>query len=247
MEIEEYRRLREHEEDYWWHVGKRALISALLAWGVPPDPRRPALDIGCGAGGNLPVLALYGRFVGSEVTAELFQPGMARPPRPVVLARAEALPFADGSLGLCTFFDVLEHVEREHDMLREVHRVLAPGGWALLSVPAYPFLWSEHDVSLRHFRRYVRGTLVDALQRNRFVLVRATYAFAATFPGVALVRLARRALARPGAPPRTTYVRTPEPLNTLLVRLIELEAKWLRFGDLPFGTSLFALARRAFT
>jgi SAM-dependent methyltransferase len=244
MEISEYRRLREHEQTYWWHAGKRAMLSSLLRWGVPPDPARRGLDIGCGAGGNLPDLAPYGRFVGTEVTAELYGPGMERPLRPVVLARGEALPFADGSLSLCTFFDVLEHVEREDDLLGEVRRVLRPGGWVFLSVPAYPFLWSEHDESLHHFRRYVRGTLVDALTRNRFAVLRATYAFASTFPGVAAVRLLSRAFARPGAPPRTSYVTTPEPFNSLLVRILELEAKWLAWGDLPFGTSLFALARK---
>jgi SAM-dependent methyltransferase len=244
MEIAEYRRLREQEQGYWWHVGKRALISAMLRWGVPPDANRRGLDIGCGAGGNLPHLAAYGRFFGTEVTAELYGPGMELPERPVVLARGEALPFADGSLSICTFFDVLEHVEREDDLLGEVHRVLRPGGWVFLSVPAYPFLWSEHDVSLHHFRRYVRTTLVAALRRNRFTLVRATYAFASTFPGVAAVRLLKRAFARPGGPPQTSYVTTPEPLNSLLIRVLELEAKWLAWGDLPFGTSLFALARK---
>jgi SAM-dependent methyltransferase len=66
MEIEEYRRLREHEERYWWHVGRRALLEALLRWGVPPDPARPALDVGCGTGANFALLAPYGRFYGSR-------------------------------------------------------------------------------------------------------------------------------------------------------------------------------------
>lgn len=243
MELREYHRLREHERSYWWHVGRRALLAALLRWGVPVEPDRPGLDVGCGTGENFPLLAPYGRFFGMEVTGELFGEGRERPRRPVVIARGEALPFADGSLGICSFFDVLEHIEAEDTFLREVHRVLRPGGLVALSVPAYPSLWSEHDVSLHHFRRYVRGTLKAALGRNGLTVMRATYAFAAVTPAVAVVRLLGRLLPRRRAP-QTTYVTTPEPLNSLLVRVIELEAAWLSRADLPFGTSLLALARK---
>jgi len=246
MEIREYHRLREHERSYWWHVGRRSLLSALLRWGVPADPGRRGLDVGCGTGENFALLSSYGRFLGMEVTGELFGEGMERPPRPVMIARGEALPFADGSLGICTFFDVLEHIEAEDEFLREVRRVLRPGGFVVLSVPAYPFLWSEHDVSLHHFRRYVRRTLKDALVRNGLTVVRATYAFASVLPAVAAVRLVGRLIPRRRAP-QTTYVTTPEPFNSLLVRLIELEAAWLSRADLPFGTSLLALARKEAT
>jgi SAM-dependent methyltransferase len=242
MEAVEYERLREYERSYWWHVGKRTLLAELLRWGVPADAARRGLDIGCGAGGNLPVLAPYGRFFGSEVEGDLWADGRERPSRPVVLARGEALPLADATLGICTIFDVLEHVESEDALLGEVRRVLSPGGYLFLSAPAYMFLWGEHDESLHHFRRYVRRTLLDALTRNGFRTLRATYAFASTFPGVAAVRLASKLRPRRGRPVRTSYVPTPEPVNSLLAGMIALEARWLRVADLPFGTSLMALA-----
>jgi SAM-dependent methyltransferase len=244
MEPQEYARLREHERSYWWHVGKRAHLSALLRWGVPPDPDRPGLDVGCGAGGNFPILAPYGRFFGSEVERDAWpEDGADLPQRPVVLARGERLPFADASLGLCTFFDVLEHVEDERGFLAEVYRVLRPGGLVLVSVPAYMFLWSGHDVSLHHFRRYERRTLVGALAGAGFQVLRATYAFAVTFPAVCAVRLLGRLLPG-GRAPRTSYVLPPAPLNSLLARVIELEARWVGWSDLPFGSSVMALARR---
>lgn len=246
MEHREYARLREYSRSYWWHVGKRALLRAVLETEVAEDASRPALDIGCGAGDNFGMLAPYGRFFGSEVTGELWEPGMERPPRPVFLADGTALPVADGSLGLCTFFDVLEHVGEEDRFLTEVRRALRPDGLLLLSVPAYMFLWSEHDVSLHHHRRYVRGTLTDALTRNRFRILRCTYAFAGILPAVAAFRILGRL--RPGrGEPSSSYVKTPKPLNDLLVRWLEGEARWLRRADLPFGTSLIALARKEAT
>lgn len=243
MEHREYVRLREYSRSYWWHVGKRALLRAVLEGAVPEDGTRPAVDIGCGAGDNFGMLAPYGRFVGSEVTGELWEPGMERPERPVLLAEGTALPFADGSLGLCTFFDVLEHVEAEDAFLGEVRRVLRPDGLILLSVPAYMFLWSDHDVSLHHHRRYVRGTLRHALTRNGFRILRCTYGFAGILPAVAAYRILGRLFPRRGAP-SSSYVRTPALLNALLIRWIEGEGRWLRHADLPFGTSVIALARK---
>jgi SAM-dependent methyltransferase len=243
MEAREYERLREHEERYWWHVGRRALFAAVLARGVERDPDRPGLDIGCGTGRNFELLAPYGRFVGTEITTELYRAGATRPPRPVVIADGESLPFPDASLSICTFFDVLEHVGPEDRFLLEVRRVLGPGGVVLLSVPAYMFLWSDHDVSLRHHRRYVRSTLTDSLTRNGFEVLRMTYAMASILPLVAAYRMMSRALPRRGEP-RSSYVATPSVLNRLLVRVLGLEARWLSWGDMPFGTSLFALARK---
>lgn len=244
MELEEYRRLREYEREYWWHVGRRFLLSAMLRTGVDEDRERTGLDIGCGTGANSEILEPYGRFVGSDVSAELYRPGLPRPAHPVLLATGEALPFAESAFGLCTFFDVLEHIEDEDSFLQEVRRVLRPGGFVLLSVPAYPFLWSEHDVSLHHRRRYVRRTLRDALTRNQFEVVRLTHGMASVFPLIAGYRLLAR-LAPRRREPRTSYVRTPALLNRLLCAQLELEALWLRGTDLPFGTSLLCLARKS--
>ena len=243
MEIEEYRRLREHEERYWWHVGRRALLEALLRWGVPPDPARPALDVGCGTGANFALLSPYGRFYGSEIALEACATGSTRPGRPVVLARGEALPFADAALGLVTMFDVLEHVAAEDAFLTEVYRVLRPGGLLLLSVPAYKFLWSEHDVSLHHHRRYVRSTLRASLLRNSLRPIRVTHAMASIFLPVAAVRWWGRVFpSRSGA--KSSYVSTPAPLGALLTAALKLEAAWLGVADIPFGTSVLALASK---
>ena len=241
MDPREYERLRDHEETYWWHVARRELISALLRWGVPPDEARPGLDVGCGTGSNFEILAPYGRFVGTEIGVDLYA-GAGRPSRPVVVARGERLPFPDRRFGLCTLFDVLEHVEKEDEMLGEVRRVLRPSGLTLISVPAYMFLWSDHDVSLHHHRRYVRRTLRDALTRNGFEVIRITYGMASILPLVAGYRWLARL--RTGSP-TASYVSTPGPVGRLLTAVLGLEARWIGTADLPFGTSLLGLARKA--
>ncbi len=243
MERDEYRRLREYEEKYWWHVGRRELLAAMLRRGVAPSNARRGLDVGCGTGSNFEILRPYGRFFGSEVTGELFGGGRPRPARPVFLARGEAIPVGPGSLGLVTFFDVLEHIEDDVGFLVEVRRVLEPGGLVLLSVPAYPFLWSDHDVGLHHKRRYVRRTLEAAVRASGLEVVRVTYGMTTMFPLIAGWRLLTRPLPKRG-PARASYVTTPGPLNALLGGILRAEAFALERVNLPFGTSLFCLARK---
>jgi SAM-dependent methyltransferase len=243
MERDEYHRLQEHEETYWWHVGRRDLLAAMLRRSVPPSSTRLGFDIGCGTGTNFAWLAPYGRFFGSEVTGELWSEGRPRPARPVAIARGESLPLRSASIGICTFFDVLEHVDDDVGFLREVRRVLVPGGIVLLSVPAYPFLWSEHDVSLHHKRRYLRRTLQQAVRGSGLGVVRTTYGMSTMFPLIAGWRLLTKPLPRRG-PAKTSYVTTPEPINALLTRVLRAEAALLERVDLPFGTSLFCLATK---
>jgi SAM-dependent methyltransferase len=233
MEHEEYRRLRDHEERYWWHVGRRDLLQAMLRRALPPSQTRVGFDIGCGTGANFAWLARYARFFGSEVTGELWGGGLPRPQRPVVIARGESLPLHAESVGLCTFFDVLEHVEDDVGFLREVRRALVPG-------------WSDHDVSLHHKRRYVRRTLQDVVHRAGLEIERITYGMATVFPLIAGWRLLTKPLPRRG-PAKTSYVETPGPLNAFLVQVLRAEAALLERMSLPFGTSLFCLARRGET
>jgi SAM-dependent methyltransferase len=243
MQAEEYRRLREQEERYWWHVGRRAVLAELLRKGVRPDVTRRGVDVGCGTGSNFALLSPYGRFYGTEVSLAACTSAQERPPRPVVLARGEALPFASASLGIVTMFDVLEHVAAEDAFLGEVLRVLRPEGLLVVSVPAYMALWSEHDVSLHHHRRYVRSTLSASLERNGFRPLRVSHAMASILLPVAVVRGMGRMFPR-RRPPRSSYVPTPAPLNALLVGLLRLEAAWLAHADLPFGTTVLALAQK---
>ena len=103
-----------------------------------------------------------------------------------------ALPFADASFEVVSAFDVVEHCEPERVALEELCRVLQPGGRLLLSVPAYQWAWSDHDVRAGHYRRYTRQRLVDVVENARLRVERSTYAFGAVFPFFVVERLGER-------------------------------------------------------
>ena len=118
-----------------------------------------------------------------------------------VCASALALPFADATFDVVGAFDVIEHCDPEAAAVAELARVLEPGGRLLVSVPAYQWAWSDHDVRAGHHRRYTLPRLVTAVEGAGFRVLRATYGFAAVFPMFAAERAIRRLRRARGGPP----------------------------------------------
>lgn len=233
------------EEGYWWHVGRRYLIERTLQRRFGETGNLRICDVGCGTGRNMELLDRFGDVVGVEPEG----PGLSICRRRglgderVRAGTATDIPFPDGSFDLVTAFDVLEHLDDDHEGLREMRRVLKPNGHLLLTVPAYRFLWSVHDESLGHRRRYVAAEVHSKLNVAGFVVVRRSYAISLPLLGIMGYRIAQGlvpAMAEQGA----SYVEVPPAVNGMLVNALKMEARLLKAIDLPFGASIFALARR---
>ena len=164
MDDEEIRRSAALEAHHWWYAGRRALVRRL----VRDVPVGRALDVGTGSGGNTQTLAELGWDVtGLEWSETALQFAKARG-LAMVRGDARVLPFADQQFDLVMSTDVWEHVEEDHDVAREAFRVCRRGGRALIAVPADMSLWSGHDVTLGHVRRYERAELVELLESVGF-------------------------------------------------------------------------------
>jgi len=183
------------EGDYWWFVARRRLARALLQAHLPEVSGR-MLDAGCGTGALLSELHAQGVAVGVDVEREALRLTRQRGALTVVQARLEALPFASACFQVAFALDVLEHLPDERPALRELHRVLQAGGYLIVSVPAYSWLWSKHDVALAHYRRYTARMLQARLCEAGFQVRRLSYALGALLPAIALDALARSAAPR---------------------------------------------------
>jgi len=232
------------EEGHWWFVGMRWATASLLASLPTAGGWGRLLDVGCGTGGNLALLCRYSReVVGLDVSPTALELCRRRGPWPLLLGSADALPFADASFDALTTFDVLCQLPPGGDeaALAEFRRVLRPGGALLVRVPAYQWLWSDHDRVLRTYHRYRAGELGSKLRRAGFRVLRLTYGNTFLFP----VAAARRLLQRLGiGRGRTDLVPVPGPLNRACLAVLGLEAALLRALPLPFGLSVMALALR---
>ena len=231
------------EDRHWWYRGRRRLLDRVIsAMVLPPGAR--ILDAGCGSGRNMVELARYGSVAGVEVSPESAGVARGREVGQVVEGSIGAMPFADDSFELAVCLDVIEHLEDDHGALVELRRVVAPGGALLVTVPAYPWLWSSHDTINQHRRRYTRRSLLAAAERAGWRAERVTYFNSLLLP----VAIAMRALERLRPADSETSPDLwipPAPLNRLLEQPLHLEAAIIgRNGHtLPAGLSLLALLR----
>ncbi|HET7349643.1 MAG TPA: class I SAM-dependent methyltransferase [Marmoricola sp.] len=218
--------------DYWWHRERAELLRVVL--GPYLDSPARSLDVGSA---DAPSVG-WMRGEHAHVSLDLFPDGLT--PGEGVCGSATALPFADEVFDVVSAFDVVEHCEDDALAVAELARVLRPGGRLLLSVPAYQWAWSDHDVRAGHHRRYTRDRLHRLVEGAGLPVQRATYAFGAVFPLFVAERMRRR-LRGPGRDSdRLPEVSTRT--DRLLAGLCRLDARVLRRRDLPFGSSIFLAA-----
>jgi SAM-dependent methyltransferase len=208
---------------------------------------RRILDVGCGTGTMLGYLASYGKAQGVDIDEEAVGYCHERGLLDVSLGEAANLPFGDATFDLVTALDVVEHLDDDVAALREMARVLHPGGQLLVTVPAHRFMWGDQDEVNMHKRRYVAAEIRDRLKAAGFDVLRVSYMNAVLFPPIAAIRLLRRLQHR--LRPRTATESdfrfpAPRPLNFLLALVFGAEAPIVRRVNIPIGVSILALAQK---
>jgi SAM-dependent methyltransferase len=227
---------------YWWYQAREALLRTALSPYVG-EPTR-VLDVGSADGPSVRWLRGAGKVSSLDIDPRGLGPAG-------VCGSALALPFVDGCFDVVAAFDVVEHCEPEAQAMRELGRVLAPGGRLLLSLPAYTWAWSSFDDVNGHHRRYTRGRAVALVRAQGLEVERATYAFMTTFPLFAADRLLRRVrewaarhrpqLAHGEVPP---LPEVPAVVERVLLALCRVDQWLLPRRDLPFGSSVLVAARK---
>lgn len=221
------------QPDYWWYRARTQLLRTALE----PFLGQPSwvLDVGSADGPSVSWMRRHGRRIALDVDPR----GLAS--EHGVCGSALALPFASEVFDVVAAFDVVEHCEPEDQAMAELARVLAPGGHLLLSVPAYQWAWTDHDVRAGHFRRYTQRRLLTAVERAGLEVRRSTYAFSAVFPFFVAERVHRR-FSRSPASGDGGLTPVPAWLDWLLMSLSGLDRRMLKRFDLPFGSSIFLAA-----
>jgi SAM-dependent methyltransferase len=217
---------------------------------VPADEVVPAeagtqnrlriLDVGCGTGANLEMLAQFGEAEGVDVSDDALEfcrlKGLT-----VQKGLAETLPYADETFDVTTALDVVEHLDNDVVGLREMYRVTKTGGYSLIFVPAFMWLWGVQDDISHHRIRYTKQQITDRLREAGFTVERATYAnwtfFAPILAGRTLMKLT-------GIKPESENNVNVSALNGVFGKLFSAERFWLRNFNFPFGVSIVVVARK---
>jgi len=243
MQEHTYPIMFEVEGRHWWFLGRRQIIASFVER-ICKDLGKPEpgiLDVGCGTGANLQMLADFGVAEGVDVSDEALEFCRARGLAKVKQGAAEALPYEDASFDLVTGLDVVEHLDDDVAGLREMHRVLRPRGRALLFVPAFMFLWGVQDDISHHRRRYTVNELRTRLAEAGLTVERATYANITFFMPILIGRVIMRLT---GVRPASENNITIGALNGLLGWILGSERWWLRWLNFPFGVSIVCVAQR---
>jgi len=244
MKAHEHDIMRVAEDRYWWYQALRQHVVDSIE---PGGGRFSLLDAGCGTGGML--AAVRNKFPEAELAgldesehALELAAGRQTGAR-FVCASVHDLPFPENAFDFVLSLDVWSHAGVDDALAaHETHRVLRPGGKLILNLAAFEFLKGAHDCAVDVDRRYQRHQVRALLSGAKFKIERLTYWNAALTPPIALLRwLSRRAVPEQ---PRSDFRPLPSFVNRALKAVAALELSTSRHVSLPFGTSVFAVARK---
>lgn len=246
MNPDEYANLAEVEREHWFYAGKREIVRYWLQRVRSLSSQDLLVDCGAGTGIFALEMSSLCRVLAIDDHAEsLVLAGKKLGPDRIKEGACTRLPLLDASVDMLTALDVLEHVKEDHIAILEFARVVRPGGIVVVTVPALMALWSDWDVSLHHFRRYTRRSLLAVVPLDRFELVHLNYINTAVLPAVYLVRKARALKTKLGLKSASRAEDTVPPswMNRVLRWLFVASACQSRVR-FPAGVSLLAVLRR---
>lgn len=241
MDRKVYERMNQLEAEHWWFVARRRVIKTAIARLAHLRSPATILEAGVGTGGNIAMLKNFGALRGFEFDAEARKLAEEKTGADVPFgALPDDIPYPDERFNLICLFDVLEHVEEDSLSLSSLANRLAPEGRILVTVPAYPWLWSQHDESHHHFRRYTRKSFREAATRAG-LRVETFFNFNVfLMPLILLIRGIKRITGS-----KVSDDKMPGPLaNRLLTGVFAAEQHLIGRVPMPVGVSLGAVLVR---
>jgi SAM-dependent methyltransferase len=241
---ERFTKTRRAADAHFWYHGFRRFIGPALAATADGRTDLRIIDCGCGVGQNMRLLEPHGQVVGFELDSRAAAAGREFG-RPIARADITRIPFPDNAFDIAVSFDVLQVVEPDIAAVREMARIVRPGGCVLLTVAAFNMLAGDHAEVWNEYRRYTPRTARALAESAGLRVERVSFMFATLFPLMFAVRTAQRVLRPFRERPTHTDMDVPwAPLNMALMRLLDGEAALSRYVPMPIGTSLIVVARK---
>ena len=243
METEEYRNIFLQEKKYWLYCGTRSLVLETIKNIFPNKTDLKILDAGCGTGGLIDELKKNNSCYGIDISDEAIRYCKTRKLSNINQSTVEKIPFADNVFDIVISIDVLYHLLIESDTaaLTELYRILKENGILILNLAAYEFLRSGHDKIVHTRHRYIKGELEQKVKLSGFDIYKITYRNTVFSPIVCIIRFSKKVIKNQS---KSDLRALPGWINDLLIKMLILENQLIKKVNLPFGLSVFCVARK---
>ena len=247
MERKLYKEFAEIYESHWWFRGRLKILESIFEKFLRPPffkKRLSILDVGCGTGSYFGILSGYGDLFGTESDNSVIE-DLEKRKVPAEIFKAE-LPHMDlgRKFDVITAFEILEHLENEHSVFKNIFDHLERGGMFIGTVPAYRWLWSKHDELAHHKRRYTKEMIAQRLQETGFTTIKISYYNTLLFPIGAVVRILKKTILK-NALPVSDFATSSGVFDFLFESMFASERHFLKHFSFPFGFSLIFVAKKA--
>jgi len=244
MEKETYIEMNNNEDRHWWFVARRRIVKKVLDYFLKQKANREVLEVGCGSGGNLEMLSYYGKLSAFEIDD---QARCMANSRNITLVKKGELPKGipfNGDFDLICLLDVLEHIDDDVGSIKALSASLKPDGKILITVPAYKFLWSNHDIVNHHKRRYLLRHLLKIIKASGLNVVYSTYFNTLLFPVIFITRIINNIVSTKVG---SDVNKSPTMVNSILLSIFSSERLLIPRFFWPFGVSILVLAEKPVT
>ena len=246
MEKDEYLRMYDLETRYWWFLGKQHLVkNQMRKLSLKALHPIRMLDIGSGTGIIMKALENFGKMYGMELSMEAIRFLKRRDLNLIVRSDAnDNLPFRDEAFTVITCLDVMEHLDKDDDLVQEMFRICRPGGYVILTVPAFQAFFSVHDKVFHHRRRYTKIRLVAIIKKTDFQVVKISYYNMMMSLPIMVIRKIKALWLPQGASHSDFSLELPFLVNKALTYIYRAEIALLGILSYPFGVSLVAVLQK---
>ena len=231
------------EESNWWIEGRKRITHDIIEHLMDHSIQLKILDVGCGPGGTTKSFLKWGQVYGVDLSTHALKKALKKNISIVINSNLTSIPIKSKQFDVITALDVIEHIKEDSKVLLEFKRILKDDGILIVTVPAFQFLWSEHDVAVSHERRYTSASLKRVFDETGYRVIRISYFVSFVFPLVLIYRFLKKFNLRRNNP-KANVVSFPKIVDKILQKTIYFENFIIKKMKIPFGVSLICVVKK---